>query len=524
MKRNPNVLLVEDKPEFASSIQRWLNGANCDVVYVDNKQDALKALDTIHFHLAIFDVRLDDADDGNQEGMDLVQHVHDNGLNKYMGIIVLTAHGTVDNMLVSFNRYRTDRFIPKEPGYRKELMKAVDEIIAERIRVNFDIDFQLEDPDIFDKIVADVTWSDDQKPNSELLLSQLKDALGRLFPRVSELNIEKMNQGLSGASVVMAYPRAGHRMMRASVLKINRRDKVELEEQNYDDHVDPFLPTDRRAKLDGCEYSHHLGVLSYSFAQFDWEALKEFEEIYAAHKADEIINGIENLFRITCYHWYDSYEVDRESIKKLYFEAFDLTEEQLLSRFRQVLPDYSFDDDYIQLLSYDEPLPNPCLCLKELSRPMTVRKCITHGDFNCRNIMVDQGNRYWLIDFYRTYESHILRDFVVLETDIVYRLMEKPSHDQFHLFVKTLLDRMDGGFSQHGPFEFSDKSLIKGAKIILSLRHLGMEICGGMQPRKEYLMSLLMATLNVVRLKHIPTERKEQAIISASMICQHLGM
>ena len=39
---------------------------------------------------------------------------------------------------------------------------------------------------------------------------------------------------------------------------------------------------------------------------------------------------------------------------------------------------------------------------------------------------------------------------------------------------------------------------------------------------KEYMISLLMATLNVARLRHIEEDRKLHALFSAALICDEL--
>ncbi|NOK57759.1 MAG: hypothetical protein GFH27_549287n63 [Chloroflexi bacterium AL-W] len=50
------------------------------------------------------------------------------------------------------------------------------------------------------------------------------------------------------------------------------------------------------------------------------------------------------------------------------------------------------------------------------------RQCLCHGDLHGRNILVDDHNRFWLIDFARVERSHALCDFVELETDIKFNL------------------------------------------------------------------------------------------------------
>ena len=121
--------------------------------------------------------------------------------------------------------------------------------------------------------------------------------------------------------------------------------------------------------------------------------------------------------------------------------------------------------------------------------------CVTHGDTTGRNIMVDQTGRCWMIGFLRNYESHSLRDFVILETDLKYRQVSQLPHGEY--------------------------------SVVMLVRNFARQVAFGVanpsQIDYEYSVSLLMATLNVVRLRDIPPARKMQALKAAIMICETLG-
>jgi predicted membrane chloride channel (bestrophin family) len=72
-----------------------------------------------------------------------------------------------------------------------------------------------------------------------------------------------------------------------------------------------------------------------------------------------------------------------------------------------------------------------------------------------------------------------------------------------------------------------DKEVRKLFSVIMKVRSLarqvGFSVANPSQMDVEYLISLLMATLNVIRLRHIPRERKLQAIYAANLICDELA-
>jgi protein-tyrosine phosphatase/nicotinamidase-related amidase len=43
-----------------------------------------------------------------------------------------------------------------------------------------------------------------------------------------------------------------------------------------------------------------------------------------------------------------------------------------------------------------------------------------HGDLNGANIIIDQNDNVWLIDFFHTHRGHVLRDLIKLENDLLY--------------------------------------------------------------------------------------------------------
>ena len=142
--------------------------------------------------------------------------------------------------------------------------------------------------------------------------------------------------------------------------------------------------------------------------------------------------------------------------------------------------------------------------------------------------MVDDSGRCWLIDFYRTYKSHILRDFVILETDIKYRLMSLLSLTDFCILKKHCCKPIDKISHPFCPPHFL-KMRAKAAEVIFALRQLAHRYAQGFntqqyEARKEYLLSQLMGTLNVVRLRHISENRKLQAMHSAVMMCEELDI
>lgn len=520
----PKILLVEDEQIFHRPVIRWLNDVGYQVRLATSLNEAVSALESEHFHLAILDIKLDVTDPSNKQGLELLEILKDNGVKEIMPCIVLSAHPTGENVLRAWD---ASRFVSKERHYLKELTQSVNDTFAEQVGINFKLNYVGESDQVLTDVAQDVNWSMSEKPDVKLLAPQVRDLFGKLFSDATSLYVTKLKPGLTGAAIVHIKPTWENGLGRSYVAKVGRRDKVETESRRYRENVKRYLPANAVAEV-GVAYTRHLGALQYEFAETEKVALVEFDEYYEQSSPHRIIESLQNLFHHTCRYWYDARERKMEDLPKIYFEAFHLDEMKLIGRIQMILPQFDPDAETMRFSPDSAPVANPIAWLKKYRAEcvLTVYRCITHGDLTGRNIMVDDVGKCWLIDFYRTFKSHILRDFVILETDLKYRLLPSVSLSEFLRLEEVLLEVERHGEMPDLSDEFSPE-LYKAALVISAVRQIAHEYSRGLNAklddfRKEYLISLLMATLNVARLRHINETRKFQALHSAVLLCAEL--
>jgi CheY-like chemotaxis protein len=493
------------------------------VVGATSYSEAKAALTTEHFHLAIIDIRLVEEDKRNQEGLKLLADIEQLQLKEVMPCIVLTAHATKKNILTAYEELGVAHFIEKQSGYRQKLLKAVQDLFEKRLRINFELVYDEASDRLIPAIAQDVHWAQATVPETNLLVPQVQDLLGKLFFGAKTLFVEKLQPGLTGAAVLRAQANWGYGIGPSLVVKVSRRDKIKTESHHFEKFVRPYLPANTVTQI-STEYSRHLGVLLYTFAEDDQSPMREFDDFYQNHPAQDIIASLRDLFQNTYRYWTDSPDRQIRNLPQLYYNAFQLREARLLEAINEVVPRFSPQDKTLTLPRLLLEMTNPVTWLADHRDrcAMPVYHCITHGDLTGRNIMVSDKGKCWLIDFYRTYESHILRDFVILETDIKYRLLPKAKFESFLLLENSLLAGQSSPmFSRFSP------DLQKAAEVVAALRDIAYEFLQrpgnrAEENRREYLLSLLMTTLNVVRLRHIDPERKLQAMFSAGLICDEL--
>src|SRR5204863_1192399 len=66
---------------------------------------------------------------------------------------------------------------------------------------------------------------------------------------------------------------------------------------------------------------------------------------------------------------------------------------------------------------------NPLIVCATQNFIVSTYVCITHGNFNQHNILVDNNRQVWLVDFQHTSHGHILRDICQLDTIIRFHLL-----------------------------------------------------------------------------------------------------
>ena len=88
------VLVVDDLPDVRSTLSGLLSDSGHEVRSVSSRAEALQLMDTERFHVAVLDVRLDESDEDNQDGLLLMEDIHRKWPST--AVIILTGYGTVD--------------------------------------------------------------------------------------------------------------------------------------------------------------------------------------------------------------------------------------------------------------------------------------------------------------------------------------------------------------------------------------------------------------------------------------------
>lgn len=419
--------------------------------------------------------------------------------------------------------------------YVRKLIELLPTVFQDKLRINFRLRYAADSLQTLESCAQDIHGPGGDWLGVERIRFQMRDLMTRLFLYADEIRIRKMPAGLSGSAVIQVRPMQNGTPAQWVVVKIGRRDKIEQEQARYEKYVQDFLPAHRVAVLRSA-FTPHLGAIAFTLANLPWDQAGNFGDFYRSESSAHIIAAAQHLFRETCELWYRGRRPAGEiNLAKVYVKAFELEAqpERLANEMASLRPGFERLQPQIEFPALAKSLPNPLRFTDDGDAvTLPVVCCITHGDLHAGNILVNKKGECWLIDFYRTHESHVLRDFVKLEVDIKFNLMPARDAKTFAEFETRLLnwDKLRRRASS-----FNDAELDKAFAVIHTLRDEAqslLDIGRANRPRQleiqyEYLLALLMTTLNVLRLRHYKeTPRlqpyRELALLSASLICERL--
>lgn len=420
--------------------------------------------------------------------------------------------------------------------YVRKLVELLPTVSQDKLRINFRLRYAPDSRQTLESCAQEIHGPSDDWLGIERIRFQMGDLMMRLFLHADEIRIRKMPAGLSGSAVAQIRPMQNGTPAQWVVVKIGRRDKIEQERARYEKYVQDFLPA-RRVSLLRSAFTPHLGAIAYTLANLPWDQAGNFGDFYFRETSAHIIAAVRRLFRETCGPWYRGRKlVGYINLTKTYLTAFELEAqpERFANEIASLRPGFERLQPQIEFPALGRSLPNPLRFIDDGEAvTLPVACCITHGDLHAGNILVNKKGECWLIDFYRTHESHVLRDFVKLEVDIKFNLMPALDLQAFAEFETRLL-RWNKPRKKIAP-PFQRAELDKAFAVIHALRGEAqslLDIARANQPRQleiqyEYLLALLMTTLNVLRLRHYKeTPRlqpyRELALLSAGLICQRL--
>lgn len=534
--KDGKILVIDDLPDWRQMIGGLLVDAGYNVDTAASADEAMRLLRQQPYHVAIIDLRLDERDELNQEGLQLAEQMK--AYLPELAILILTGFANIPAVKRSLQPRENGLSIAFDFLEKHEIAKLLPSIqnaFTNAARVNPQLTIEYVDEFSAADLKAGIKCL--QSLESEMANREIVDLFQRIFYESDRIQVRAMNGGHSSGAVVLVSPVNQDMAQTDVVVKFNQRDKAETESRNYDLYVANYVGGARRTQRLDFRATARLGGIAYSFVGAEIREFQRFGHVYVNKNVDVIKHIIDNLFKETCYTWYtktglpgsgprslgaDYRKWLRLDASKLMATLTDLVRQSHLAHLSFVNPRLSgqseifFEERRVNLLN---PLP--------LSHTALIYKgpyCFTHGDLHEGNILVDSHNQTWLIDFYHTGPAHPVRDFAILESAIKFSLQQSAvSLPLLYDWERGLIqaDALSAAVSFNPPLQL-DSELSKATALIDHIRSLAGQILPEATMR-DYLISLYFHALKGLTLLEKFSERQRlHALYSASLIVERL--
>lgn len=513
------VLLLEDDPLWVETV-REVVAPHVRAFHAAASLAEAEALIQRHFFtIAIIDISLMVADPKDSQGMRFLKLLAERNLDKVVSAIILSAYGDMVRQRTAFRDFHVVDFLSKADFSPPELLGAIGRALVEKKR-SATLEVEVESGLPLAALWSRFEWP--QREDASELTYELNDLLRRLFPDATELFLQPIRTGQSGAGVVKVEPIYGAKRGMAVIVKFGKREKIEVEHRNYDNYIERFINYQASTQL-GYATGRAMGALVYSLVGAELGEVTALADYYPRASVNDLQRALDNLIQHTCSRWYENREQPRRTrnLVELYQKGLHLQSwDEVWQGMASVYPE--IDAPMLSFPGVDGEFRNPKRWLddRRYAVYLPVWLATTHGDLNEHNILVTEDNRTWLIDFYRTGPGHILRDLVELECALKFNLagiVDLAGCQRFETALRqqTRLDQ---------PVTLpADDPAAKTLAVITHLRALGSDFAGlGMS---EYNTALLLHTLYMLSLNFLyesAPSKRARVLLSAAMIASTL--
>lgn len=516
------ILVVDDLPDPRSTVQGILEDAGYVVRSAANKEEALRTITAERIHVAILDVRLDEWDEKNKDGLDLMHEI--NSIDPAIAIIILTGYADVKMVQEALQ--------PDSEGNRpafgflnkSEMDQLVDYVQrAFRVHVGLIDGLAIDDLDqLLPKLSTKLRFSQNTKPSPQDILDESKETLSKLFADCERIEIHPMQRGFSGVAVLNIVPvYRGRGKGTERVVKIGERALIEKEQKQYESHMRGMghrLPN----ALDIAR-THSLGGILYTFAGMG--NVKDFSSFFHSATMESITHVVNNLYLDACPHHRDERGKlnSHKDLREVYLNHLRLSEDKFtraldnLTDGRHPFRKSATGDEII--LSNGSQVLNPYTFAISTNLYSDYYSCTIHGDLYGKNILIDQHNESWLIDFETTGDGPILQDYASLENYVRLFLTESEQLENLLAWEKLLFSKEL--VSPNFPSGMTGEIFSKAHNTIIAIRSLAQQTKSFSD--RAYLIALLFNAIKTTTFLDFSSKIREHALLSASLIASRIS-
>ena len=350
----------------------------------------------------------------------------------------------------------------------------------------------------------------------------------RLYADSRSVTLTPLHGGfMSSTFKAVAYDQDGRRTL-PSVVKIGATEVTRREVEANQNFVSRFILNNGTTVLGDAQHGEWAG-LRYNFLGINGpdSRLVWLYDHYQRRPAGEVMALLEQVFTRVLKPWYaqpkwEQVFLFRDHTPLRLFPTLFETAEQVLG--------ISADSPDFDCPELGTTLPNPYWFLKhEYPRRASESRlwytAVCHGDLNLRNILVDERDNLYVIDFSETRPRNAVSDFARMEPVLKFEMINPDSDEELRRLVEFEEALMSvTALDQPPPFRYD------GADPFVARAHAGITLLRRCADRATlfetdlvpYWIALLEWTYPVVYYRQLSTRLKRYAACSAALICRSI--
>ena len=520
------ILVVDDIDDVRVTVAGMLADEGYGVQVAATYEEAVERLQNTRFHVAILDVRLDETDIDNEAGLHLMHYIHE--MDSTTAIIILTGYAEVrmiqdalrpgsDGQSLAFN------FLEKfDIG---KLPQVVEQALEQAVCINLSLDF--EDPgQVILGLAKRVRFQNKIKPNQEALVEEIEDLLCKLFNESDRIQIKSPQNGYSAAAVFKVVPWFGDRGRgEALIVKIGESGIVDEEVERYNTFLDGLVVGNRVPTALNIARTRSLSGILYTFVGLG--VAKDFSIFFSEAGNNEVQNVLRNLYQKTCSAFHRNAIISSTpvNLQEIYFKELWLNPVTLEQGFQYMMGKrhpFHLEDTGRVWLGEEVTLLNPVAFVQKNDFQFPALIGIIHGELQGYNVLVDQFQQTWLIDFACTTRGPIAQDYALFETFLLISAVADQNWQTIYQWHRILFETRNMTAVPLSPKLKQIETIQKAHTAILTIRRLAF-VDAVILSEEEYLISLLFNSLKLLTILNLPAKQRNFALIASALVAERLA-
>jgi DNA-binding response OmpR family regulator len=269
MLRQGRILIVDNLVQWCEELVETLQHHGFHADSASTVNEALERLNEHFYHTVVIDIRMNETDQSNKDGIELLSKMEKSGLSEATKVIMLSAYGTQEQMRLAFKDYKVADFLTKDEFSKQAFLESVQQVFSRNANINLALDILWQSGSRSEQVVLNLEVGGTRVKRGTHLQTQmaaeLEDLLCRLFYQAKGILVRPLTPGQSGTGILRIQPFYSNRGIgREVIVKFGDFNKIQQEHHNFKEYVEPFIGGGRSTIVLDVRRTAHLGGIIYS--------------------------------------------------------------------------------------------------------------------------------------------------------------------------------------------------------------------------------------------------------------------